>query len=72
MIKLSSMLVLAGIVGFLVVNSENLERDVKSGKAELYCLIGDTEKKIDPKLIEYRINDYWKFSNGGASNCQVK
>lgn len=72
MIKLLGLLVLVGSVGFLNMNSGSLERDVKSGELGLYCLIDGVRKKIDPELIEYEQDGYWKFSNGGASNCRVK
>lgn len=72
MIKLLGLSVLVGIVGFQVMTSGSLEQDVKSSDKDLYCFIGDTEKKIDPELIEYELDGYWKFSNGGASNCRVK
>ena len=72
MIKLLSLSVIVGIVGFQVMASGSLEQDVKSGDKDLYCFIGDAEKKIDPELIEYELDGYWKFSNGGASNCRVK
>lgn len=72
MIKLLGLSVIVGIVGFQVMNSSSLEQDVKSGDKDLYCLIDGVQKKIDPELIEYELDGYWKFSNGGASNCQVK
>lgn len=51
--------------------ASNIEKDVKSGKVDLHCFIGNTEKKIDPELIEYELDGYWKFTNGGASNCRI-
>lgn len=73
MIKLLSLSVLVGIIGFQVMTSGSLEQDVKSGNKDLHCFIDDgIQKKIDPELIEYELDGYWKFSNGGASNCQVK
>ena len=72
MIKLLGLLVIVGIIGFQVMNSGSLEQDVKSGDKDLYCFIDGIEKKIDPELIEYELDGYWKFTNGGASNCQVK
>ena len=72
MIKLLSLSVLVGIIGFQVMNSGSLEQDVKAGNKDLYCFIDGIDKKIDPALIEYELDGYWAFSNGGASNCQVK
>ena len=72
MIKFLSLSVLVGIVAFQVMASGSLEQDVKSGDKDLYCFIDGIQKKIDPELIEYELDGYWKFKNGGASNCQVK
>ena len=71
MIKLLSLSVIVGIVGFQAMSS-GLEQDVKSGDKDLHCFIEGIEKKIDPALIEYELDGYWKFKNGGASNCQLK
>lgn len=71
MIKLLGLSVLVGIIGFQVMAS-GLEQDVKSGDKDLHCFIDGIEKKIDPALIEYELDGYWAFSNGGASNCRVK
>ena len=67
---LTALIVIAAFVT-LNVYAGNNEKDVKSGKVDLYCFIDGIEKKIDPELIEYELDGYWKFTNGGASNCWV-
>ena len=68
--SLTASIVIASLVT-LNVYAGNIEKDVKSNKADLHCFIGTIEKKIDPELIEYEVDGYWKFTNGGASNCRV-
>ena len=72
MIKLLGLSVIVGIIGFQVMTSGSLEQDVKAGNKDLHCFIDGVQKRIDPELIEYELDGYWRFSNGGASNCRVK
>lgn len=67
---LTALIIIAALVT-LNAYAGNVEKDVKSGELDLYCFIDGIEKKINPELIEYELDGYWKFTNGGASNCRV-
>lgn len=59
------------VIGLSSVFINDVEDDVLSGNKSLYCIFQDGERKIPTEMIEYEIDEHWKFTNGSASNCRV-
>ena len=54
--------------------TSKVEKDVKSGKAILYCQFKDGYRAVDPKKVVSFDDESgcWAFTNGWACNCDVE
>ena len=76
----ASIFVLVAMILIVVLSMQQLDNEalaqVKSGKVELHCAINsDWEKSLilSDKVIDYNAElRYWTFTNGGASNCEIR
>ena len=54
----------------LISNTDPYNKLV-SGNYDLSCEFAEGSRSIDPAMVKYEIDGYWKFENGGASNCRL-
>lgn len=67
-------ILLVALVGRSVVITYiegSTHRDVKSGKAKLYCDTGKGQLIIDPNKITAYIDGVFYFNNGYATKCEL-
>lgn len=76
--KLSKILVVVGITAFVssialgnIIAPADSSSLVKSGEYTLTCLFEDGERAVPKEKIEYEIDGYWKFTNGGSNSCTL-
>lgn len=59
------------IVG-LTMADNNLTKQVKSGQVTLTCYLQQGEVQVPPDKIKYFSEGRWYFTNGSATQCEVK
>lgn len=59
------------LVGFAKVDND-LTEQVKSGQKILTCHLQQGEVQISPDKIKYFSEGRWYFTNGSATQCEVK
>lgn len=75
-LSLENILILAAVVASLVIAIIAIQyhspyAKLLSGSHTLTCEFSDGQRTVDASQVQYEINGYWKFYNGGASNCKL-
>lgn len=62
----------ASLLVYLVEADNNLTKQVKSGEKILICYLQQGEVQIPPHKIIRFSEGRWYFTNGSATQCEVK
>ena len=62
---------LVGRTALIIYIDGSTYRDVKSGKAKLYCDTGRGRLIIDPNKLTAYIDEVFYFKNGYATKCEL-
>lgn len=65
------LVLLVGRAAFITYIDGSTYRDVKSGKAKLYCDTGRGRLIIDPNKLTAYIDEVFYFKNGYATKCEL-
>lgn len=66
-----ALVAVALLVGFTKADND-LTKQVKSGQKILTCHLQQGEIQISPDKIKYFSEGRWYFTNGSATQCEVK
>lgn len=62
----------ASLLVYLVEADNDLTEQVKSGQKVLICHLKQGDVQVSPDKIKYFAEGRWYFTNGSATQCEVK